>query len=449
MGDLALNIATTGLDAQQAAMDTISENLTNANTPGYVSESTQLTANPGGDVLGVGDGVRVVAVTQNSDGLLATNAQQTQGILSQSSALQQVLQAAQAVFPVSGSSGIASDLSSFWQAWDAIAQNPSSPAPRTEVVDDAQNLVSDFQQASQQITDLQANAQAQVTTAVAQANTMLQQVAALNGKIGATEGAGSPANSLIDQQNQLMSQLASSIGAVAVPQADGTINVDVGGVTLVQGTWNDTIDTTGGTGAMSLVASASGATIPSSAGSVSGQLAAVNQYLPAYQSQLDAAANDLASTVNSQLAAGYTATGVSGSGYPLFVGSGAAGLGVNAAVVGNPQLIAASGTAALPDATNDGANAQAMAELYNSPTGPDQQYQSLIQGMGAQVQAINSQVQAQTSVANAAQENLQAIEGVNTNDEMVQMLTYQQAYQASAKLISTVDTMMQALLQAS
>jgi flagellar hook-associated protein 1 FlgK len=234
-----------------------------------------------------------------------------------------------------------------------------------------------------------------------------------------------------------------------VTQPNGTVNVDVGGVTLVQGTWNDTIETHGGTGDMSLVAHASGATIPASAGSVSGQLAAINQYLPAYQSQLDTAANDLASTVNTQLAAGYTATGASGSASPLFQGSGAAGITVNAAVVANPQLIAASGTATLPDATNDGSNAQAMAELYNSPTGPDQQYQSLIQGLGSQVQAVNSQVQSQTSVANAAQENLQSIEGVNTNDEMVQMLTFQQAYQASAKLVSTVDTMMQSLIQAS
>jgi flagellar hook-associated protein 1 FlgK len=81
--------------------------------------------------------------------------------------------------------------------------------------------------------------------------------------------------------------------------------------------------------------------------------------------------------------------------------------------------------------------------------GPDQQYQALIQGLGSQVQAVNNQVTAQTSVANAAQENLQSIVGVNTNDEMVQMLTFQQAYQASAKLVSTVDTMMQSLIQAS
>jgi flagellar hook-associated protein 1 len=449
MGSLALNIAQSGLDAQQAAMDTISQNLTNANTPGYVNESATLAANPGGDVLGVGDGVRVVGVSQNSDGLLATNAMQTQGVLAQSTALQQVLQGAQSVFPVSTTSGIAADLSTFWQSWDAISQNPSSTAPRTAVVDDAQNLVSDFQEASQQISNLQTNAQDQLATSVSQANTMLAQVATLNGEIGATEGSGSPANALIDQQNQLMGELASSLGAVAVPQSDGSINVDVGGVTLVQGTWSDTVQATGGTGDMSLVAHASGAPLSTSAGSIAGQLAAINQYLPAYQSQLDAAANDLASTVNTQLAAGYTATGASGSGYPLFEGSGASGLSVNTAIVNNPQLIAASDTGTLPDATNDGGNAQAMAELYNSATGPDQQYQSLIQGIGAQVAAVNSQVQAQTSVSNAAQDNLQSIEGVNTNDEMVQMLTYQNAYQASAKLISTVDTMMQALIEAS
>jgi flagellar hook-associated protein 1 len=127
----------------------------------------------------------------------------------------------------------------------------------------------------------------------------------------------------------------------------------------------------------------------------------------------------------------------------------AAGLSVNTAIVNDTQLIAASSTSALPDATNDGGNAQAMAELFNSSTGPDQQYQSLVQGLGTQVSAVNSQVTSQTSVANAAQENLQSIEGVNTNDEMVQMLTFQQAYQASAKLVSTVDTMMQSLIAAS
>lgn len=448
MGDLALNIAASGLNAQQTAMDTISENLTNANTPGYVSESAVLEPEPGGNTLGVGDGVRVTGVVQNADQLLATTAQQTQGVLSQSTALQQILQGAQSVLPEPSSSGIGAALSSFWQAWDAVNQDPSNPAPRTQIVDLAQNLVADFQQASSQLSALQGNAESQVSSAVGTVNTELAQVASLNVQIGATQGSGGPANSLIDQQNAIITQLASSIGAVAVPQGNGTTNIVVGGVTLVQGAWSDTVGVSGGAGTMALVAQTSGATVPTSSGSVAGELAAVNQYLPSYQGQLDATANALATTVNTQLAQGYTSTSTPGSDFPLFVGSGAAGLTVNAAIVANPQLIAASATSAQPDATNDGGNAQALAELYNAPTGPDAQYQSLIESLGSQVQAVNNQVQAQTSVANAAQQNLQAVEGVNTNDQMVQMLTYQQAYQASAKLVSTVDTMMQALIAA-
>jgi len=181
---------------------------------------------------------------------------------------------------------------------------------------------------------------------------------------------------------------------------------------------------------------------------LSGLLAAVNQYLPSYRSQLDAVANTLASTVNTQLAAGYGATGASGAANPLFTGSGAAGLSVNAAVAADPQLIAASATSTLPDATNNGANAQTVANLYDAPGGPDATYQKFIQSLGTQVQATNNQVQAQTSVANAAQANLQAVVGVNPNQQMVQMLATQQAFQASAQLISTVSTMMQSLLSA-
>ena len=456
MGDLALNIAASGLDAQQTAMDTIAQNLANANTPGYISETPNIVTSAGSDALGIGDGVRTIGISQTSDGLLAANAQQTQGSLSQSTALQQVLMGAQAVFPEPSASGLSADLSSFWQSWDAVDQNPSALAPRTEVIDLAQNLCTDLQQASVQLTNLQSNAQSQLGTLVGEANTLLGQVANLNTQIVATEGSGAPANALIDQRNQVMNQLAQDIGAVGRPQPDGTLTVSVGGITLVQGTWSDTLSAQGAPGGMSLVARSSGASIPASAGQAAGLLAGLNQYLPSYQSQLDTVANDLASTVNTQLAAGWTAPGATGSGappasgagYPLFTGTGAAGLSLNAAVVANPQLIAASDTSATPDATNNGGNAQAMATLFDSATGPDQAYRSLIQGLGAQVQACNNQVETQTSVANAAKENLQAVVGVNTNSEMVTMLTYQQAYQASAKMVSTVEAMMQSLLQA-
>ncbi|HXX90043.1 MAG TPA: flagellar hook-associated protein FlgK [Acidimicrobiales bacterium] len=448
MGDLALSIAASGLDAQQTTMDTISQNLANADTPGYVQESADLTTIPGGDSLGVGGGVSVSAISQASDQLQLANAQQAQGTLAQSTALQQVLSGAQAAFPEPGANGLSAQLASFWQAWDAIAQNPTSLAARTQVVDLAQNITTTLGQASGQLTQLASNAQSQLGTIVSGTNTLLSQVAELNNQIVEAKGAGANPNALIDQRNQLLSTLATDVGAVSRDMGDGTVMVSVGGVALVQGSFADTLKLTGTAGSMQLTSAASGVALSATGGSAAGLLGAINQYLPSYQANLDTVANALASTVNGQLAAGYTATGASGAADPLFTGSGAAGLEVNAAVVANPQLIAASSTSTLPDATNDGANAQAMAELFDTATGPDQAYQSFIQTLGAQVQSTDTQVQANTSVANAAQENLQAVAGVNPDQQMIQMLSTQQAFQASAKLISTVSTMMQSLMAA-
>ena len=448
MGNLGLQIAASGLQAQQAAMETISQNLSNANTPGYVSESATLTTALGSNLLGIGGGVRVAGIEQAGTTLLTANANQAAGAQAQSTALQTVLQGAQSSFPISTSTGLANDLSTFWQSWDQISQNPSALAPRTAVVDQAQTVVTDLQQASAQLTQLQGNAEMQLQSTISSANTQLTEVAQLNVSIANTEGAGAPAPALIDQRNQLVSQLASSIGASTRTSTDGSLSLSVGGVQLVSGNVASQLNVTGSIGSLSVVTANGGINVPLSSGTSAGLMAAVNQYLPSYQSQLNGVASALATTVNTQLAAGYTATGASGSTEPLFQGSTAAGITVNAAVAANPQLLAASSTSALPAATNDAGNAQALAELSNSATGPDQAFQTFIQNLGSQVQSVNSQVASQASVASAAQQNLQAVAGVNTDSQMVQMLTYQQAYQASAKLITAVDTMMQSLIQA-
>ena len=443
---IGLFIAGTGLDAMQTAMDTVAQNLSNASTPGYVSESAALVANPDTNALGVGGGVSVAAITQANSPLLTANVVQTQGALSQATSLQQVLNGAQAVFPEPSSSGLAQQLSNFWQTWDSLAQSPSSPAPYNEVVDVAQNLVSSLHSASGQLTNLQNNSQTQLSSTVTQANTLLAQVASLNGQITATAGNGASPNSLIDQQNQVIQNLAQLVGVTVTPGPGGTANVEIGGIDLVQGTIAQTLAVQGAPGSETLATASGGATVPTSGGVAAGLLAAINQYLPSYQNQLDGVANALASTVNGQLAAGYTTTGQPGSASPLFTGSGAAGLSVNPSVVANPESIAASSTATLPAASNNGGNAQAMAQLFNSPTGPDQTYQSLIEVLGSQVQSVNNQVHSQTSVANAAQQQLQAATGVNPDTQMVTLLNLQQTYQAAAKVIQTIDTALQSLL---
>lgn len=455
--DPALGIAASSLDAATTAIAVTSENIANANTPGYVNETAQMAAIPGGGMLGVGDGVQVTDISLANNALLATNNWQAQGALANLGSLQQMATAIEDVFPLGtgtiGSStgatdnSLAGQLANFWSSWDGIATSPSSLAPRTQVVDMAQGLASTLNQAATQLTQLSSNSVAQLGDQVSQVNALLTQAAALNQSIVRTEGAGASTNQLTDQMNNVVGQLSQLVGANAQMQSNGTADINVGGITLVQGSQADTLSMTVTAGTASVVAQPGGVTVPVSGGSVAGLLLGVNQYIPEYQNQLNGVANALATTVNTQLAAGYTASGVSGATEPLFVGTGAAGIAVNSAVAADPTLIAAATTTG-PGAVNDGSNAQAMAELGTVSTGPDAAYQNLVQGIGTLTQGLNSQVASQTAVANQANQSLQAVTGVDQNTQLTNLLQFQQVYQASAKLLSIVDAAIQSLMAA-
>lgn len=468
MSNIALNIAATGVQADQTAMDTIAQNLSNTNTPGYVAETANLATNPAGDRSGVGGGVRVASVSQVSDSLLVTNAQQTSGALAQGSALQQVLQQAQLAFQEPSSNGMSNDLANFWQSWDAIASNPSDPAARIQTIDQAQTVATDLQQANTQLTTVANNATSQLGSIATEANSLLNQVATLNTQIASSNFTGTSPNALIDQRNQAMNQLAKDIGAVGSTTPAGSYQVKVGNVVLVNGGWSDSVSVPSPTGSgtgiqpISLKANESGATVSVSAGAAAGLIAGVNNLI-SYQSNLNLVAANLAKTVNGQLEQGYTnpvsATPTAsskdlfvandGSNPPVFT---AANISVNPTMAGtggapgNPLLLAAAGSSTYT--ANDGSNAQKLAGLWNSSGGPDLAYRSLVQQVGQDVSSVNNQVQSQTAVANAAQQNLQAVTGVDPNTQLVSLMSFQQAYQAAAKVISTVDTAMQSLIAA-
>jgi flagellar hook-associated protein 1 FlgK len=455
----SLSIASSSLDAMRAAMATTSENIANAQTPGYVDESAQLSALPGGDALGVGDGVQVTTVAQAANALLAANNSQAQGSLANLSALQQVLTGVENLFPLGNSTSstsgtsandsLAGDLASFWSQWDSVAADPTAPAPLTQLVTMAQGITQNLNETSSALSSLATNAQGQLTQQISQVNGLLSQAAQLNQSIltQGGSGTGAGANQQVDQLNAVVGQLSQLAGVTVSTQQNGTAFISIGGIALVQGDQASSLaDSTTG-GVTSITTQPGGVAVPVSGGSIAGLLAGVNQYIPQFQSELDSVASALATTVNTQLAAGYTTSGVSGATEPMFTGSSASTIAVNPTVVANPALLAVASTTGAA-AANDGSNAQAMAELGASAGAPDADYQKLVGDIGAATQNVNSQVTVQTSVANQAQQSLQAVTGVNQDQELTNLMQFQQIYQASAKLITVVDTAVQSLLSA-
>ncbi len=454
-----LSIAASSIAAETTAIDTIAQNIANAQTPGYVAETPVLSTVPGPGGTGSGDGVEVSTISQATNVILSTNTWQAQGALSGLSALQQTLRSAETLFPISApsqttsvtaGSSISEELSAFWNSWDSIAQSPSASAPRIQTIDNAQSLVVSLHQAASQLAQITSNVNAQLSDQIAQVNTLLGKAASLNQAITQSVNPGN-ANELEDQLRQVIGTLAQLSGVSTRLQADGTATISIGGVTVVQeATAASLVLAKQGTPPSTAIVLATSptVTVPATAGSVAGLLSAINRYLPAYRSELDAVATTLKNVVNAQLAKGYTATGASGATHPLFVGTGASGLSVAAPVVADPSLLAASGTPTPSAAVNNGANAQAMAELATTPKGPDATYRTLVQNIGTDTQSANNQLAAATAVATQAKMALQAVSGVDITEQMTQLLTDQQNFEASAKLVSIVSSTVQSLEQA-
>lgn len=478
----ALSIAATAINAATTEIATTSENIANAQTPGYAVERAQLSPLPGGSRLGVGEGVQVTSIAQVASALLSANNLQAQGALQALTASQQVLTGIQNVFPLGQSSAaaasssqgssntsIAGQLASFWSSWDAIAQDPSGAAPRTQVLDQAKGLTVSLNEAAAQLSQLATNTVGQVQGQVSQVNGLLTQAAKLNEQIAATSGGGASPNQLVDQLNQVTGQLGQLAGVNVHQQANGTAVVSIGGIALVQGNHATTLQLSASTDAAGTttasIATDGGTPVSVSSGSIAGLMSGLGPHgsISTYQASLNDVAAHLASIVNTQLEAGYTATGAPGTALFTAAGGGAitaATIGVAPTLAADPSLIAAATNPAA--AANDGSNAQAMAEFATQPSAtvtgpggttttvqmPDVTYQNLVENIGSATQAVNNQVSGQTSVANQAQQALQSATGVNQNAELTNLVQFQAAYQASAKLVGVISTTIQSLLQA-
>ncbi len=459
MSNLSYYIALSGIETDRVALATTANDISNANTPGFERETPAISTVNALDPLGIGGGADVTSILQDSNSFLQAASWQANADVANLTARQQQLSGIQNIFQEPSSTGLSSQLSTFWNAWDAVAQNPSSPAPRAALIGDAQNVAQTLNQFSSQLNAMSSQTANQMDTTAGLVNNLLSQAASLNQQITSASAGGSQANSLIDQRNQVIQQLAQDIGITARTASNGSDTLSVGGVTLVQDNVADTVlvKTNPITGAISLQSQNSGATLPVSSGTLAGLLAAHNTDFPNYLNQINGVASDIANLVNTQLAAGYYDNGGTWTaGIPMFLNSSsglatgitAANIEVSPTIVSNPVDIAASDTSTLPNATNDGNNAQTIATFYNSSSGPDQAYRALIEGLGAQVQGVNSQMATQQGVQSAATASLQAATGVSTDQEMIKTLQYQQAYQASAKVIVAVSTALQSLLAA-
>jgi flagellar hook-associated protein 1 FlgK len=347
-------ISVSALQAFQAAISVTSNNIANANTPGYAKESIELaTAVPQSNgTTSVGGGVVVDGIGRTFNQTVANQLNASQSTLGQLNTLQSYSsQIDNLVGTTAG--GLSTALQNFYSAWSDVANSPASAATRQALLGKAQSVASSIQSTSSQLDALSTGINSAITADVQQINSLGASISTLNQQIviSTAQSGGQPPNDLIDQRDQLVSNLSKLTGVSTTLDGNGALNVFVGnGQPLVlQGSTTKLTTVPNQFDAAQLevsTAASNGNPISSqiTSGDLGGLLAARSQLVNPAKNQLGQIATALSATVNSQQNAGLDLAGQKGA---------------NLFAVGAPQATASSkntdGTTAAVGVANVGA----------------------------------------------------------------------------------------------
>jgi len=568
----SLNIAASSLRTQQKAIDVVSHNIANVNTPGYSRQAgNMVTSTPGqAGVLNFGRGVEMQSVQRMINPVIS-QAQINNGTqLSYWTSMNSGLSSVENVFGSLQSTGLASALDDFFISWKQLANNPQDNGQRVNVRAKSSSLVTSLNNMHAQLQTVQANTDSNIDQAITSANLLLNDIAKLSTEIARQEagrpGGAGAANDLRDQREQAVRNLAKLIPVqnVATGDASFMLQTQNGDLLTQDGVANQLARGAavgGGFSSVVMAGSGSPALSASQGGQIGGLLDLRDNKIGNYIQQVDSIAANLIFSVNqvhasssgsvnhvtltgeqssrvalplddvTQIApfaaniqsgsfnihvydaagaavvpggtavaitagvtsmndvatalnavAGITSTvdatgrltinAVAGQSFALagdtsnflaayeinnfFQGGGAGSLGLSAAIQTSVNGINTGQTDPLTSVNQAGDSRSALAilALQDAPLSVDgtsslslhNRTTSLSVQYGTDVSTSKQQNDYRTVEATSIETQRQAISGVNVDEELISMIKFQRAYEASAKIITTTNQMLDSLL---
>jgi flagellar hook-associated protein 1 FlgK len=448
----SLHAAGTALDVYQQALGVVQNNITNSTTPGYAKQSLNLSALPLDSAAGLAGGVSARGLASARDEYAEEEVRRQLQALGRLDGQAQGTASIEGLFDVSGGSGMSADLDKLFQSFSAWSVSPSDAGARQSVVASAGNLADDVRGMAESLAKVSQNVQDQIGSTVATINQLDATIQQYNQqrvqKGNSDPGADANVHAALEQ----LSELAN---ITTVTQADGSITVLLdGGSPLVVGQTAFAIsaDSTG----RILDWQGSDATTQVTGGKLGGLLDVRNRIVPSLigdsgqTGSLNQFAHTLADTVNGILQSGFTAPqATSPDGAPLFTYDTSNPAGAAASLHVNENLTA-DDLAPVDASGNANGNALKLASLATSASagGVDGiafgQYFSLIAaGVGRESAAANANRQTQSQVVAQTRALRDQTSGVSLDEQATLLLQFQKSYQAAARLLTTLNDIMQ------
>jgi flagellar hook-associated protein 1 FlgK len=460
-----LNLASRSLQTQRQGSEVAGHNLANVNTPGYARQRLAIETSPylPTEIGPQGTGADAVAIRQLRDHLLDRQIQSETSVRGSLESEQKALQLAQsalgqvldrqatgpegasAATGAGGQHGLAEDLSELFNAFQSLSTNPTSTSERQALIIKAQNLSTQFNQVAGRLNDLRDLLDDSLESDVNAANLLLSDIAKLNKQIIAAEASGvGQANDLRDMRQLKIEELSKLVKIDTTVNSNGGIDIAVDGQTLVAGQLVlDTLETYDAGANQLLVRTTGGTALTLLGGSMAGTITARDGEIAALQSDIDTFASLLINEVNAIHSAGYGLNDTTGEDF--FTGTDASTVAVNSTLANDPGAIQASGAPG-----EDGNNQVALqlaqlAQKKHASIGNQtfaENYGQKVSRLGQSLSSANTQLTNQTIVEQMLSRQRDSVSGVSLDEEMTDLIKFQRAFEASARLIVTIDEML-------
>jgi flagellar hook-associated protein 1 len=450
----AFEIGRRALNANQFGISLTGQNIANINTPGYSRRRAQLaetvTNNVNGKIFGTG--VSVTGIEAFRDNLVQSRIQTEKGVAGRLTAFRDSLAPVETALQGSENGGLQNSINSFFGAFRDLDANPNSASLRAVAVQRGANLANSFQSTRANLDSLRVEADGQLRSAVDQVNSFSTKIAKLNADIRTVESSGGDASALRDQRGELINDISEFAGVRQTQNADGTVNLTIGeGRPLVTGdkAFQLQIVDTPPLGLATVTLEGQPATIEE--GKIRGYQEAIGE-IGSQIDNLDGLAAAVVSRVNNLHTSGTDLDGNAGSKFfsdtPAVT---AANISLDPLVKANPRLVVASAL------TQPGQNGTIAGEIANLLTDPNTTvgsqtssfssiYGSMLSETGEKLNSAENNLQTQTAIIAQANAQRDSISGVSLDEEAINLLQYQKAFEAAARFIKVADEMTQTIL---
>ncbi|TFD87299.1 flagellar hook-associated protein FlgK [Cryobacterium lactosi] len=470
-----LNTAYSGLVAARAGLDVVGQNIANVNTEGYTRQrvttsSTNAAARAGLVAWGAtpGTGVSVDGISRLGSATLDAKVRATAATAGYTAVRANALGSIENSLKEPGVNGLSTQLQEFWAAWGELSNGTDAAAGAGLLLGEAGQLTAQIGSGYRAVTDEWAAVRGSADSLVTEVNGAAAQVAELNGIIRQTLASGGSANEAIDKRDALTATIAAITGASVRPQANGTVDVLIGGNTLVSGTDVQTLKVTGPTslassngpvqmewthhpgtpvvvdggelaGALSLLG-------PADTAGTGGALAEAAASYNDFATRLADSVNDLHRTgaisadpdVEAKLDFFFYDAANAASSLKV-IPKDAAGI-----AAGTPKAGAADGSVA--DKIAQLGTARALDSKDNPVTSPNVIWSTFVTKLGVDTGIELAQASSANLSASAAVTMQLSNSSVDIDEENVNLLTFQHAYQGAARVMTAVDEMLDTLI---